>query len=381
MSIASFGRNTAKLKALWGIRARLVLLALILVLPLMLDRVRLLEDTRTKQVAQAANELSELAKHTADAQREIVSTVQAVLKSSAYIFAAASHEGRGCAIMRASLRVDLPWIRSLSIVGPDGKIGCSTAPSIVGFDLGDRDYVLKAREFSRIRIERLHSEPHHRHSDHHGRLPGLGRGWRPGIRGDRGDRSEMMSQLLINRGERSGVSVVLVDSKGTILATPPDSANLIGASVEGHVTARSRDAARDQSRSRVRFDLFRVRGRREEGRFVRPRHRHARAHDRQHQSVGLAGRGQSRHPDGLRAACHRRTAHAARCVVRGRASHHPAHPHDDGHWQTGSAGANFQRERRAPHCRASSFRSPRPSMRWRCNCPNASVRWPRPTTG
>ncbi|MGL4559242.1 MAG: GGDEF domain-containing protein, partial [Afipia sp.] len=88
MSIASFGRNTSKLKALFGIRARLVLLALILVVPLMLDRVRLLEDSRSRQMMQAANELSELAKHTADAQREIISTVQAVVKSSAYIYAA-----------------------------------------------------------------------------------------------------------------------------------------------------------------------------------------------------------------------------------------------------------------------------------------------------
>ena len=110
-----------------------MLLALILVVPLMIDRVRVLEDTRSKQVAQAANELSELAKHTADAQREVISTVQAVLKSSAYIYAAASQQGRGCAIMRASLRVDLPWIRSLSILGSDGKIQCSTTPSIVAF--------------------------------------------------------------------------------------------------------------------------------------------------------------------------------------------------------------------------------------------------------
>ncbi len=127
MSIASFGRNTAKLKALVGIRARLVILALILVVPLMLDRVRVLEDTRSRQVAQAANELSELAKHTADAQREIISTVQAVVKSSAYIYAAASHQGRGCAVMRASLRVDLPWIRNISTSNKPFKV-CALQP-------------------------------------------------------------------------------------------------------------------------------------------------------------------------------------------------------------------------------------------------------------
>lgn len=228
MSIASFGRNSSKLKALVGIRARLVLLALILVVPLMLDRVRLLEDTRSKQVAQAANELSELAKHTADAQREIISTVQAVLKSSAYIYAAASQQGRGCAIMRASLRVDLPWIRSLSIVGPEGKIDCSTTPSIVGFDLSDRDYIHKARELHEFVVSDyilarttglptiLAAYP----------VSAVNGGLEPVVVASID--LKWMSQLLSNRGERSGVSVVLVDSKGTILASPPESTNLIG---------------------------------------------------------------------------------------------------------------------------------------------------------
>jgi len=228
MSIASFGRKTSKLKALLGIRARLVLLALILVVPLMLDRVRLLEDTRSKQVAQAANELSELARHTADAQREIVSTVQAVVKSSAYIYAAASQQGRGCAVMRASLRVDLPWIRTLSIVGPQGKIDCSTMPSIVGFDLSDRSYIRQARELHEFVL-----------SDYIlARTTGLPTiiAAYPVSAVDGGHESvvvasidlKWMSQLLGNRGRRSGVSVVLVDGTGTILASPPGSASLIG---------------------------------------------------------------------------------------------------------------------------------------------------------
>ena len=58
MSRVTFNRKRAKLKKLLGIRARLALLALILVAPLMLERARSLEDTRAKQVAQAAQEFS-----------------------------------------------------------------------------------------------------------------------------------------------------------------------------------------------------------------------------------------------------------------------------------------------------------------------------------
>ena len=75
MSSVSFNRKKAKLKQLLGIRARLALLALILVTPLMLERARSLEDTRSKQVELASAELANLAKHSADAQQEVISSV------------------------------------------------------------------------------------------------------------------------------------------------------------------------------------------------------------------------------------------------------------------------------------------------------------------
>ena len=228
MSIASFGRNTSKLKALLGIRPRLIVLALILVVPLMLDRVRLLEDTRSKQIAHAANELSELAKHTADAQREIISTVQAVLKSSAYIYSAASQQGRGCAIMRASLRVDLPWIRSLSVIGKDGVVWCSTQQNVVGIDLGDRDYFTRAREYHEFVVsDYIFSRA--------ANLPTIMAAYP--VSAIEGSQEavmiaavdlQWMSQLMSTRDTRPGISVLLVDSKGIILAAPQESADQIG---------------------------------------------------------------------------------------------------------------------------------------------------------
>ncbi|MBV9458524.1 MAG: GGDEF domain-containing protein, partial [Bradyrhizobium sp.] len=79
MSHFSFNRKKAKLKQLLGIRARLALLAVILVAPLMLERARSLEDTRTKQVARASAEFQRLANYSADAQREVISSVETLL--------------------------------------------------------------------------------------------------------------------------------------------------------------------------------------------------------------------------------------------------------------------------------------------------------------
>ena len=141
----SFNRNKVKLKQLIGIRARLALLAVILVAPLMLERARSLEDARARQIELASAEFASLARHSADAQREVISSVETVLKSAAYIRASAGGISKGCDILRASLPGNLPWIRNILIAGGDGRIQCSTNDMFVGLDLSDRAYYQKAQ--------------------------------------------------------------------------------------------------------------------------------------------------------------------------------------------------------------------------------------------
>jgi len=104
----SFNRKRVRLKRLLGIRARLALLAVILVAPLMLERARSLEDARAKQIALAAAEFSSLARQSAMTQREVISSVETVLKSAAYVRASTGGIGRSCDILRASLPRDRP---------------------------------------------------------------------------------------------------------------------------------------------------------------------------------------------------------------------------------------------------------------------------------
>ena len=146
MSSVSFNRKRVKLKQLLGIRARLALLAVILVAPLMLERARSLEDNRARQLAQASQDFANLARHSADTQREVISSVQTVLKSAAYIRASAGGLMRTCDILRASVPANMPWIRNLLLVGSDGRVQCSTGTSYVGLYLGDRPYLKKAQE-------------------------------------------------------------------------------------------------------------------------------------------------------------------------------------------------------------------------------------------
>src|ERR1700749_4908704 len=103
MSRFTFNRKRAKLQKLLGIRARLALLSLILVAPLMLDRARSLEDARGKQLAHASQQFAELALHSAATQREFISSDEPVLKSAAYIRASEGGVSRSCDILGASL--------------------------------------------------------------------------------------------------------------------------------------------------------------------------------------------------------------------------------------------------------------------------------------
>ena len=232
MSRVSFNRNRVKLKQLLGIRARLALLALILVAPLMLERARSLEDARAKDVAAAAAEFSNLAQRSADAQQEVISSVETVLKSAAYIRATAGGIGRSCDILRASLPANLPWIRTLLIADGNGRVQCSTNNVFVGLDLSDRPYLKKAREirgivFSDYLFARVTNKPVvmaaypvSAISDESDSviLAGVNLDW--------------MSKIMNNLGGRPGISAVLVDSTGTVLAAPADQASMISRSLD-----------------------------------------------------------------------------------------------------------------------------------------------------
>ena len=227
MSRISFNRKRAKLKQLLGIRARLALLALILVAPLMLDRARSLEDTRGRQIALASQEFADLAQHSADTQREVISSVETMLKSAAYIRASGG-VGRSCEILRASLPLNLPWILSIMIVSKNGLVQCSTLNKLVGLDLSDREYFKQAREtggfvFSDFLFAKSNERPIvmaaypvsaiNREEDAIV-VAGINLDW--------------MSKIMSNLGSRPGVSAVLVDGAGVVLAAPADQASMIG---------------------------------------------------------------------------------------------------------------------------------------------------------
>jgi diguanylate cyclase (GGDEF)-like protein len=227
MAGVTFNRNRVKLKKLLGIRARLAMLALMLVAPLMLDRVRSLEDTRAKQIAIASEEYANITHHSAETQREVISSVETMLKSAAYI-RASSGIGRSCEILRASLPANLPWIRSIMLASKEGVVQCSTLNIQVGLNIGDRDYFRKAREtrdfvFSDYLFGKTNNRPIMMAAypvsainpeEDSVAVAGINLDW--------------LSKIMANLGGRPGISALLIDSTGVVLAAPPDQASMIG---------------------------------------------------------------------------------------------------------------------------------------------------------
>jgi diguanylate cyclase (GGDEF)-like protein len=147
-----------------SIRARLMLLALLAVVPLTLDRVRLLEGSRTERTELAASEAIDLAKRGASAQLEMISSTRAVLEVVARAYITLARSGQDCSTFLAGFVIDVPWIRGLSVVGPNDRIVCSTRHNAVGLDVSDRGYIQDARKswgfvMSDYLIERTTDQP------------------------------------------------------------------------------------------------------------------------------------------------------------------------------------------------------------------------------
>jgi diguanylate cyclase (GGDEF)-like protein len=231
MSRITFGRNRVKLKKLLGIRLRLALLALLLVAPLMLERARSLEETRAKQLVQVTQEFRELAERTTDTQREVIASVATVLKSTAYIRAAGGI-ARSCDLMRASLPLNLPWIRNIMVVGADGRVQCSVMNAPVGLDISDRPYFKKAREtrdfvFSDFLVAKMIDKPMVMAA-----YPVSAINPEQDAVVVAGVTLDWMSKSMTKLSGRSGFTAVMIDSKGAILAAPDDLGSQIGRPID-----------------------------------------------------------------------------------------------------------------------------------------------------
>jgi diguanylate cyclase (GGDEF)-like protein len=215
-------------KPILSIRARLIVLAVLIIAPLVFERVHGLETARAQRNDHARTEAMDLAQHGAESQREIIYSVRALLQVVASAYARMPFDPADCNKYLTALTGNVPWIRGLSLAGTDGKINCSTEQNAIGLNVSDRAHfqnALHSRDFalSDYMVNRIRQ------------LPSLIATF-PAIRDDGTINAVVLAainlqwigELVTTAAQHSGATVLLLDGSGTLVAGSDDQQNLIG---------------------------------------------------------------------------------------------------------------------------------------------------------
>jgi len=211
-----------------SIRARLILLALLILVPLILDRVRLLEATRAERIETAHAEVLDIARRGVDAQLEVVSSTRAVMQVLARSYVALVKAGQTCSSFLNDFTIDVPWIKAISVAGPNGRIACSTRASAIGLDVSDRKHVEDARRswnfvLSDYVISRSDQQP-----TIIAAFPTMAYDERIDAIILAPVDLQWVGRLASAVGKRGGASVFMLDAQGTILGGGPNLDHIVG---------------------------------------------------------------------------------------------------------------------------------------------------------
>ena len=251
---ATSRKTSRRGKPILSIRARLIVLTLLAIGPLMLERVHGLEAARAEHTELANTEVINLARRGAEAQREIIYSVRSLLQILSRVYAQMPPDLPNCNEYLTDLTTNIPWIRAVSFVGPDGKIKCSTEPMALGLNVSDRPHfqtALHERDFtlSDYLIGRLNQSP------------SLFATF-PAIKTDgsldgvvlAAINLQWIGDLTATGAQRSGTSVLLIDGSGTLIAASADQSEFVGKSFAGQSLVQDMLAKDEGSMTTAGFD-------------------------------------------------------------------------------------------------------------------------------
>lgn len=220
-----------------SIRARLILLALLAIVPLTIDRVRLLENSRSERVELAHADVIDLTRRAADAQNDSINSTRAILQMVARGYVGMREEGHGCALFIDRYASDVPWIKGFLVIGADGKVVCSTRIGMIGADFSDRPYVRQAQRDGTFVLSDYVLDD----ADEPAVIAAY-----PARGKDEAASAIILATVdlrWVNRladvmERRPGASAVLLDGRGTVVAAVPDRDHLTGHSFAAHPLVR-----------------------------------------------------------------------------------------------------------------------------------------------
>ncbi len=131
-----------------SIRARLMVLALIAIAPLLINRIRDVRDDRSERIAEANRQALNLARQAMSAHNEVILVTRALLQVVASARSTFDAFDASCSEFLAKSAGRVPWLKTLSVANLQGKIICSSYSRTIGLDLSDRDYFIRAVDSS-----------------------------------------------------------------------------------------------------------------------------------------------------------------------------------------------------------------------------------------
>ncbi len=213
---------------LLSVRARLIVLALLIIAPLVFERINGLEAERVQRNEQARTEAMELAQRGVESQREVIQSVRGVLQVVARTYTKMPFDADGCNTYLASLTGYIPWLKAMSIAGTGGQVTCSTEPKAIGLNFAERGHfqdALLSRDFALSDYLVLRTRE----------VPSLIAAY-PAIDDDGSTKAivlavinlQWIEQLVSAAARHSDASVLLLDGTGTLIAASENRQHLIG---------------------------------------------------------------------------------------------------------------------------------------------------------
>jgi len=211
-----------------SIRARLVVLAMLSIAPLMFERVQGLQGARLKHIDRANAEVIELARRGVESQRENMYSVRALLQVLARVYATKPFDPANCNRYLTDLTGNVPWIRSLSVADLNGQIKCSTEEKAIGLNVADRQHFQSALVLHDFAVSDYFINVTHQAPSMYAAFPA--------IRDDgtingvilASINLEWIGKLATGAAERAGTCVLLIDGSGTLVAASANRQALVG---------------------------------------------------------------------------------------------------------------------------------------------------------
>jgi GGDEF domain-containing protein len=134
----------ARPKRTLSVRVRLMILAVIAVVPLLIERIYNEEFDRSERIEAAYKQALGLARQGAAEQSQVIGSARAVLQVVASARATFNASNDDCNLFLTNIAKPAPWIRALSVANVQGHIICSSYPDSIGLDISDRPHFFKA---------------------------------------------------------------------------------------------------------------------------------------------------------------------------------------------------------------------------------------------